>query len=159
MKKSDRMEIRIRQLAGEQPLPESGDWPAAYAGYFVCFNRCEYYEAHDVLEHLWLQTDGPERPYFKGLIQFAGGFVHLRKQYLRPHHHKDGRRLGPAARLFRLALENWAALPDEFWGLPLDLPRSLCLSHIEHIEKTSRRGNPWRPETAPQLFPTQPGRI
>ena len=27
-----------------------------YAGYFACFNRQLFYEAHDVLEELWLRT-------------------------------------------------------------------------------------------------------
>ena len=74
-----------------------------YAGYFVCFNRGDYYEAHDVLEDLWLEEHGPDRSYYQGLIQLAGALVHLRKQAERPWHPKDGARLRPAERLLRLA--------------------------------------------------------
>src|SRR4030095_16554241 len=63
-------------------------------------------EAHDVLEHLWSGTKSEDANYFKGLIQAAGGFVHLQKQYERPTHPKDGRRMYPAVRLFRLAEKN-----------------------------------------------------
>src|SRR3989338_8259692 len=62
-----------------------------YLGYFECFNRQMHYEAHDVLEELWLQTKGPLHHYYNGLIQLAGAFVHLKN-----------RKFDPAARLFRL---------------------------------------------------------
>lgn len=56
-----------------------------YAGWFACFNRGEYYEAHDVLEALWLRERGGANDlYYKGLIQLAGAFVHLQKNRLRP---------------------------------------------------------------------------
>jgi predicted metal-dependent hydrolase len=67
--------------------------PAHYLGYFLCFNRQLFYEAHDVLEELWLaHRHGPSDGFYKGLIQFAGAFVHLQKNRLRP-----------AAALFRLS--------------------------------------------------------
>ena len=72
-----------------------------YAGYFQCFNRGLFYEAHDVLEHLWLaQRGGPNDFFYKGLIQLAGAFVHLRKN-----------RTGPAAALFKLARTNLRRYP------------------------------------------------
>lgn len=66
-----------------------------YLGYFDCFNRQMYYEAHDVLEDLWLKTNGPLHLFYKGLIQLAGAFVHLKKS-----------KLNPASRLFLLAVKN-----------------------------------------------------
>lgn len=149
MKKAERMEEMIRGIAGDATT--SDDWPPAYRAYFICFNKCQYYEAHDVLEHLWLQTSGLEYHFFKGLIQFAGAFVHLQKNYLRPHHHKDGRRLAPAARLFALSLRNWTGLPDRTWGLDMQEPRNLCLQYVEVLERGIFTVNPWRPETAPKL--------
>jgi len=151
MKKAERMEQMIREIAGIDDV--AGNWPPAYTAYFTCFNRCEYYEAHDVLEHLWLQNSGPEYHFFKGLIQFAGAFVHLRKNYLRPHHHKDGRRLAPAARLFSLALLNWKDQPIYTWGLNLNEPRNVCLQNLKVLEGSNFTTNPWRPETAPKLLP------
>lgn len=58
---------------------------AHYLGFFDCFNRCLFYEAHDVLEELWLaDRRGPHGDFYKGLIQLAGAFVHLQKNRLRP---------------------------------------------------------------------------
>lgn len=70
------------------------DLDAHYLGYFECFNRERYYEAHDVLEELWLAEGktGANYGFYKGLIQLAGAFVHLQKN-----------RLGPAVTLFNLA--------------------------------------------------------
>jgi len=51
-----------------------------------------------VLETLWLpQRKDSNGPFYKGLIQLAGAFVHLQKG-----------RLGPAAALFKLANANLA---------------------------------------------------
>ena len=77
-----------------------------YRAFFRCWNEQQYYEAHDVLEQLWLRTDSDDAQFFKGLIQAAGALVHLKKQFEHPTHPKHGRRLAPAARLFRLAKEN-----------------------------------------------------
>src|SRR6267142_3870231 len=66
---------------------------AHYLGFFDCFNRQLFYEAHDVLEELWLaDRHGLNGAFFKGLIQLAGAFVHLQKNRLRP-----------AAALFKLS--------------------------------------------------------
>jgi len=51
-----------------------------YVGYFHCFNHQLFYEAHEVLEHIWLKDKhGPNGAFYKGLIQLAGAFVHLQK--------------------------------------------------------------------------------
>lgn len=74
---------------------------ARYLGYFDCFNRQLFYEAHDVLEDLWLpDRHGANGDYFKGLIQLAGAFVHLQKERLRP-----------ADALFKLADRNLRKYP------------------------------------------------
>ena len=77
-----------------------------YRAYFRLWNEQDYYQAHDVLEHIWLKTTTEDAHYFKGLIQAAGAFVHLKKQFEHPTHPKHGRRLQPAVRLFHLALKN-----------------------------------------------------
>src|SRR5882672_7801103 len=74
---------------------------AHYLGYFECFNRGLFYEAHDVLEELWLaDRHGSNGAFYKGLIQVAGAFVHLQKDRLRP-----------AAALFKLARANFERYP------------------------------------------------
>ena len=69
------------------------DYDPRYLKYFECFNQQRFFEAHDVLEALWLpQRQGPNGSFYKGLIQLAGAFVHWQKQ-----------RPGPAVALFKLA--------------------------------------------------------
>ncbi len=67
-----------------------------YLAYFDCFNRERFYQAHEVLEKLWLvERGGPNGAFYKGLIQLAGAFVHLQKH--RPR---------PAAALLQLSRDN-----------------------------------------------------
>ena len=45
-----------------------------------CFNEGRYYEAHEVLERLWLPVRRTkEGDLWKGLIQLAAAFVHVQK--------------------------------------------------------------------------------
>ncbi|MBV9673881.1 MAG: DUF309 domain-containing protein [Verrucomicrobia bacterium] len=147
MKKGD----RIQELIATLSLPGELGHDPHYAGYFRCFNDQRYYEAHDVLEHLWLQTNGPEHRFYKGMIQFAGAFVHLKKQYLRPEHPTDGRRLHPARRLLKLAHFNLQPFGPLFMGLNVNLVLGVCSITIARIEEGNFMQNPWRPETAPIL--------
>src|SRR5207249_9182479 len=49
-----------------------------YLGYFECFNRQLFYDAHDVLEQLWLAARGtPNARYYQGLIMATGAFLHF----------------------------------------------------------------------------------
>ena len=126
-----------------------------YQGYFTCFNEGRYYEAHDVLEHLWLH-DGPAAPdyaFYKGLIQLAGAFVHLRKQYEHPTHVKHARRLRPAVRLFELARANLAPYEPRHLSLDVAAARALCAQQAALIAGTDFTRNPWSPDRAPRLSP------
>jgi hypothetical protein len=149
MKKFDRMEAFVEQL----PTGDAGGLHPCYAGYFACFNRGEYYEAHDVLEHLWLQCADANALFYKGLIQLAGGFVHLRKQFEHPTHAKHGRRLAPAARLFDLAAANLAPFAPHHHHLDVDLALALARDTAGKIRATDYTENPWSPATAPTLQP------
>jgi predicted metal-dependent hydrolase len=131
--------------------PRLGRIALCLRGYVECFNRAEYYEAHDVLEHAWLELPraAPEWAFLKGMIQLAGGFVHLRLHYLEPTHRVHGRRLGPAAKLFRLAEENLAgqAALAENLGLKLEDLRGMIRAFTPKETET----NPWAPERAPRV--------
>src|SRR5262249_14188682 len=63
---------RIQKLAESLHDGEDSEFPIFYLGYFRCFNAQQYYEAHDVLEHLWLKKRDENYAFFKGLIQLAG---------------------------------------------------------------------------------------
>lgn len=138
---------------------DGAGYDPCYLGYFACFNDQDYYEAHDVLEHLWLQGRDGNYAYYKGLIQLAGAFVHLKKQRARPHHPTDGRRMFPAVRLFRLAQKNLAAYRPGHLGLNLETVFALIESHVTRIEDSEFSRNPWSPDTAPQLQLDQPSDV
>ena len=120
---------------------------AHYLGYFECFNAGLFYEAHDVLEELWLaQRRGPNHSFYKGLIQLAGAFVHLQK-------HTGARpRLRPAAALLRLArgnLEKFAPVHER-----LDVRSTLGLidEWLTRLDSGGPGVNPLA-SGAPKLFP------
>ncbi len=139
-------------VAGLDADPASAYDPC-YQGYFRCFNAGRYYEAHDVLEHLWLQggRDDPDHAFYKGLIQLAGAFVHLRKQQEHPTHAKHGRRLRPAARLFALAAANLAAYGPRHLGLDVDAVCALCAERTADLIRANYEQNPWSPDGLPKI--------
>ena len=150
MKKDSRIESFVESLGAG----EAGGLSRFYLAYFDCFNRQLYYEAHDVLEHLWLKERGREGghdTFFKGLIQLSGAFVHLQKQFLRPGHPKDGRRLAPALRLLGLARENIAPYRPVCLSLDVDAVHRLCEAWEEALLASHCTRNPWRPDAAPTL--------
>ena len=110
MNKRERISQWLAEATGEDVNPDQADVERHpyYRAFFRCWNEQRYYEAHDVLEQLWLNTKSPDADYFKGLIQAAGAFVHLQKHFEHPLHAKHSRRLSPAVRLFRLAQKNLA---------------------------------------------------
>jgi hypothetical protein len=134
-------------------LKTADDWPLDphYTGYFTCFNAQQYYEAHDVLEHLWLQTKDENHSFYKGLIQIAGAFVHLQKQYLHPTHPKHGRRLRPATRLFQLGMHNLEGYRPRHMHLDIEALRVLCEGMVRKIAGSDYESNPWSPDNAPVL--------
>jgi predicted metal-dependent hydrolase len=147
MKKNERIAALVAHLRGGADL----ELDARYQGYFTCFNAGQYYEAHDVLENLWLETVGADHLFFKGLIQVAGAFVHLQKHFLHPEHHKHGRRLRPAVRLFHLAVTNLESYPAIYHHLDLAALRALCQRVAAEVTASEFQTNPWHPDHAPQL--------
>lgn len=147
--KHERLESWLADFAQSQASDEAlGEVALCLRGYAVCFNRAEYYEAHDILEHAWLRLPRgtPEWVFLKGMIQLAGGFVHLRLHYLEPSHRVHGRRLGPARKLFALAAGNLARheILAEQRGVPLE-------ALLGMIERFSPAGdvNLWDPKRRP----------
>lgn len=127
----------------------TGRFPACYELFFSHFNAGEYYEAHDVLEHLWLKCSDSNATFYKGLIQIAGGFVHLRKQFLRPTHPKDGKRLAPAGRLLALGASNISRFGPLHMGLDVDKLCAFCNELSRGIEGSDFQMNPWSLEDRP----------
>lgn len=147
MKKKERIAAFVAELGGSTDLALD----PRYQGFFTCFNAQQYYEAHDVLENLWLQTSGDDYFFFKGLIQVAGAFVHLQKHFLHPDHAKHSRRLRPAVRLFDLAIRNLEPFAPVHLHLDVTQLCQLCRRVAEEVTASDFRRNPWRPADAPQL--------
>ena len=153
MNKGERISRLIRELEGE-----SGNWANIaivdhpyYRAYFRCWNAQEYYEAHDVLEQIWLGCESDDADFFKGLIQAAGAFVHLKKQFEHPMHAKHGRRLPPAVRLFRLAEKNLSKFAPLHHNLNVAVFCKLLRKYADETVASDYTVNPWSPETAPKL--------
>ena len=122
-------------------VPPDPRHPLNYTGYFACFNTGLYYEAHDVLEEMWLPVrKTAEGNFFKGLIQLAGAFVHLQKDRLRP-----------SAKLFALAEANLAQYPPIHLDFDGAAARGLCGEWIGRLKASEFTRNPLTLETAPHL--------
>jgi len=132
--KSARIAAQIESFRGQE-------LDAHYLGYFDCFNEQLFYEAHDVLEELWLKDKhGPNGAFYKGLIQLAGAFVHLQKDRLRP-----------AAALFKLALANLEKYPREHEHLNLAAVCQLIQKWLGSLEAAHFERNPLTNEDQPKL--------
>lgn len=148
---------RISQWLGNGPGQDVAADPADvathpyYIAFFRCWNEQRYYEAHDVLEQLWLNTKSSDADFFKGLIQAAGAFVHLQKRFEYPSHAKHSKRLPPAARLFRLAGKNLANFAPVHHRLDVAALCDLLRRYADEIVASDYTTNPWSPDTAPQL--------
>lgn len=133
-KKNGKISALIEQFRGRE-------LNAHYLGYFECFNRQLFYEAHDVLEAVWLpDRAGLNGDFYKGLIQLAGAFVHLQKN-----------RLQPAAALFRLAEANLRKYPAEHEQLEVGLVLGLIQSWMRELEAGEFQRNPLTHRGAPRL--------
>ena len=152
MDKGERISRFVRGLEGEEASfsGEIADHPF-YRAYFRCWNEQRYYEAHDVVEQVWLNTESDDDNFFKGLIQAAGGFVHLQKNYEQPTHAKHGRRLRPAVRLFELAEKNLRPFAPKHHALDVAALLDLLRTTRERIVAADFKTNPWSPQNAPKL--------
>ena len=119
-KKSGHIAARIEQFRGQE-------LDAHYLGFFDCFNRQLFYEAHDVLEELWLaDRHGPDGDFYKGLIQLAGAFVHVQKD-----------RRGPAQALLKLAQNNLQKYPPHHRSLEISTVLQLIALWWQRLEASA----------------------
>jgi len=107
------------------------------------FNRCEFFECHEVLEELWTTAHQPERWFLQSLIHFAVGF----------YHHQHGNAAGASRQLTKGLRKIQAYLPE--WGgvqtaaIEQDARRCLAVveagGKIENFPKVEQFA-PYRPE-------------
>ncbi len=142
--KTSAISARIAHLHGR-------DQPAHLLGWLEAFNAGEYYEAHDILEDLWLQDrNAHEANFYQGLIQLAGAFVHL-KMHENPAYPAAGPRLRPAAKLLKLARVNL----QPYNPAPHNFDNHSALQLIDHwqtqLESTNFKTNPLESQPPPKL--------
>jgi predicted metal-dependent hydrolase len=119
----------------------SNDYDAGYLGYFECFNAERYFEAHEVLEALWLpQRQEANGLFYKGLIQLAGAFVHWQK-----------RRRGPAMALFNLARANLQKYPSHHERLNVSSVLALIDQWLRVLVAAAPAACPPLPRPTPTL--------
>jgi predicted metal-dependent hydrolase len=132
--KKEKMAAMVEQWRGRGGDPN-------YLGYFDCFNRGLFFEAHDVLEQLWLKNrHGPNGSFYKGLIQLAGAFVHLQKNRLRP-----------AAALFKLAGANLKNYPPQHEQINLCELVDLTARWLAQLEASGFTTNPLTAANRPNI--------
>ena len=153
MNKRERISQWLAEATGENVKPDLAEVERHpyYRAFFRCWNEQRYYEAHDVLEQLWLNSESPDADFFKGLIQAAGAFVHLQKRFEHPSHAKHSKRLPPAVRLFRLAQKNLENFTPWHHALDVATLCKLLSRYADEIVASDYIINPWSPETAPKL--------
>ena len=99
-----------------------------YYRFFELFNEHEFYECHEVLEDLWLETFGDDRPYYQGLIQTATAFYHL-----------ENGNWGGSRKLFESGLRYLEPYPEQFQGFELVTYRQACRTWHD-LAKRRQRG-------------------
>jgi hypothetical protein len=117
------------------------DYDPRYVEYFERFNRQRFFEAHEVLEALWLpQRQGSNGLFYKGLIQLAGAFVHWQKN-----------RPGPAAVLLELARANLQQYPVIHDGLSVAGTLAMAEEWLRRLQAAGAAGHPLAQISPPQL--------
>ena len=132
--KSDKVARLIERIHSDKYDPR-------YLGYFECFNRQLYYEAHEVLEALWLESKGkPNAHFYQGLIMAAGAFVHFQKD-----------RLKAASNLLKSAIERLKPYGNLHEGFELGKFVEVLESWLYLVESMECKENPFHPKLVPKL--------
>ena len=119
----------------------SQNYDPRYVEYFERFNRQHFFEAHEVLEALWLpQRQGSNGPFYKGLIQLAGAFVHWQKN-----------RPGPAVALLGLARDNLRKYPAIYEGLNVAGTLAMVEEWLRRFQEAGAAGQPLAQTSPPHL--------
>ena len=105
----------------------------------ACFNRRDYFAAHEAWEEIWMEVTGDARPFYQGLIQVA---VCL-------HHFGNGNTRG-ARKLFHSSHRYLQTFRPRYRGIDLDR----LLGELRHCCETILVG-----DEPPAQAVLEPGRI
>lgn len=91
--------------------------------YIALFNERAFWECHEVLEDLWLDTYDGDRHFYQGLIHFAAAFHHLWR----------GNRSG-CRKLMTTTLSHLDGFPAEHLGLDLGVVRGAAQAWLGRLD-------------------------
>lgn len=123
---------------GDSPANE---YPPLYLRGIEEFNRRRYFESHEVWEGLWIAETGPQRPFYKGLIQAAVALYHL-----------DRGNAHGAMKLLRGSRRYLAPFRPHHLGLDVDQ----FLASLERFVERTLAGRRSEAEAPPEIRVTTP---
>ncbi|MEB3277268.1 MAG: DUF309 domain-containing protein [Cyanobacteriota bacterium] len=111
------------------------------------FNDGQWYAAHDGLEELWHETNGPCRPVLQGILQIAVAQLHLER----------GNQRG-AVILLGEGLGRLRRGPDQVLALDLGPLKAAAQTHLQHLQASDAAADLPAPCQLPplRLVRTQP---
>lgn len=126
-------------------------YPQGFYDFVALFNDGQHYECHETLEAVWLDTQGPEKGFYQGLIHVATAFHHVRRRNMK------GARL-----LLRSGHELLGPYADGFHHFPVAALRELCEAWFPLVDAAWRAREPIDLGAAPippiELCPAPDGR-
>lgn len=88
------------------------------------FNAGEYYEAHETLEHAWMEEEGPIRDLYRGILQVAVAYYQIQRQNYRG-----------ALKMFLRSLQWLEPLPDVCQGIDVSKLRQDSRRARQQLER------------------------
>jgi predicted metal-dependent hydrolase len=108
------------------------------------FNAREYFDAHEVWEELWHETQGEARNFIQGLIQAATAL-----------HHFQNSNLKGAKLLYQSFGELLSPYPDRFMGIDVRKLKTDMDACFQGLAPYSVEALPGRYDPAKEYFPVQ----
>lgn len=100
------------------------EWESAeLAEGLACYRGCEFFEAHEYWEAVWLRLAEPEKTFLQALIQITAAFHHLQRN----------NRIGTRSLLTR-ALRRLDVYPAEYGGVAVDTLRQSVRSWLSALD-------------------------
>jgi uncharacterized protein len=113
------------------------DWSrGTLADGLECYERGEFFLAHEHWESVWLKCDEPEKTFLQALIQITAAFHHLQRK------NANG-----AASLLRGALRRLDAFPAAYGGIEVEAVRESVRDWLRALEA----GDPSTQLAAPRI--------
>jgi hypothetical protein len=123
------------------------DWNSgALAQGLECYQRQQFFQAHEHWESVWLACPQPEKSFLQALIQMAAAFHHLQR-----HNHRG------AASLLSSALRKLERYPPQFSGVEVGLLRQQIAVWLPLLTGQSFASHPPFPQI--RVAPLSPSSI